>query len=164
MVNFLLDFTIHTYVIIRIVNKEIPMDQILQKKASSIISKSGNAFIGSIDSEGFPNIKAMLTPREIRGISEFYFSTNTSSMRVTQFRINPKSSLYFYIGTDFIGLMLTGTMEIMTDKDSKELIWREGDTIYYSKGVSDPDYCVLKFTAEKGRLYENFSSISFDID
>ena len=43
--------------------------------------------------------------------------------------------------------MLRGTMEVLTDAQSKEMIWRDGDTEYYPEGVTDPDYCVLKFTA-----------------
>ncbi len=31
------------------------------------------------------------------------------------------------------------------------------------KGVTDPDYCVLKFTAIKGRYYSNFKSEDFEI-
>ena len=37
------------------------------------------------------------------------------------------------------------------------MLWQEGDTMYYKEGVTDPDYCVLKFTAVKGRYYSNFS-------
>ena len=38
--------------------------------------------------------------------------------------------------------MLRGTMEILTDSTSKEMIWQEGDTMYYPEGVTDPDYCL----------------------
>jgi general stress protein 26 len=60
--------------------------------------------------------------------------------------------------------MLQGTMEVLEDAESKEMIWRDGDTIYYSKGVTDPDYCVLRFTATAGRYYANFKSEDFDIE
>ena len=59
--------------------------------------------------------------------------------------------------------MLIGTAEILEDTKSREMIWREGDTMYYPKGVTDPDYCVLKFTAETGRYYSNFKSETFEI-
>jgi general stress protein 26 len=59
--------------------------------------------------------------------------------------------------------MLVGTMQVLTDAESKETIWRDGDTTYYPGGVTDPDYCVLKFTANKGRYYSNFSSEDFGI-
>ncbi|MDD5457356.1 MAG: pyridoxamine 5'-phosphate oxidase family protein [Candidatus Margulisbacteria bacterium] len=139
------------------------MTKDLHKVALSIIEKSGKAFIGSVDSDGYPNIKAMLKPREQNGIKDFYFTTNTSSMRVTQFRANPKASLYFYDGRFFRGVMLIGTMNVLTDQATKDHIWRDGDTMYYQLGVSDPDYCVLKFTAIKGRIYQNFHSDDFTV-
>ena len=49
-------------------------------------------------------------------------------------------------------------------RSGKSIIGSIGDKIYYPKGVTDPDYCVLKFTAEIGRVYENQSSASFEID
>ena len=121
------------------------------KTIGGIIDKSGTAMIGSVDGEGFPNMKAMLPPRKREGISEFYFTTNTSSMRVKQYLENPKASIYFYDKRFYRGVMLKGTMEVLTDSKSKEEIWREGDEIYYPLGVADSDYCVLKFTVQSGR-------------
>jgi hypothetical protein len=42
-----------------------------------------------------------------------------------------------------------------------KVIWCEGDLTYYSLSLIDPDYCVLKFTAHKGRFYSNFKSGNF---
>ena len=53
--------------------------------------------------------------------------------------------------------MLKGTMEVLQDSQSKEMIWCDGDEMYYPKGVNDPDYYVLKFTAKGGRYYSNFN-------
>lgn len=47
--------------------------------------------------------------------------------------------------------------------EAKERIWQDGDTMYYKEGVTDPDYCVLKFTAVKGRYYSNFKSEDFEV-
>ena len=35
--------------------------------------------------------------------------------------------------------------------------------MYYKIGVIGPDYCVLKFTAVRGRYYSNFKSEDFEI-
>lgn len=121
------------------------------------------SFVSSVDEDGFPNTKAMLPPRKKEGIQHFYFTTNTSSMRVKQFRANPKASLYFCDPKQFKGMMLKGTMQVLEDVASKEMIWLEGDTLYYPLGVTDPDYCVLHFTADSGRYYHSFSSESFII-
>jgi general stress protein 26 len=61
-------------------------------------------------------------------------------------------------------MMLRGTMEVLTDAKSKEMIWRNGDTQYYPGGVTDPNYCVLKFTATDGRFYSDFYPRSFVIE
>ena len=125
--------------------------------------KLKTAFIGSVDAEGYPNIKAMLQPRKREGIKTFYFTTNTSSMRVGQFLQNDKACVYFCDNRFFRGVLLRGKMEMLTDALSKEMIWSEGDTVYYAGGVTDPDYCVLKFTAISGRFYSNFRSENFEI-
>ena len=130
----------------------------------NLIDKQGVSFISSIGDDGFPCTKAMLPPRKCEGIKSFYFTTNASSMRVMQYRENPKACIYFCDKRFFRGVMLKGTMEVLEDSESKEMIWREGDTMYYPQGVTDPDYCVLKFTAQAGRYYSTFHSENFTIE
>ena len=134
-----------------------------EKTVGNLIDKQEVAFVGSVDEEGFPNMKAMLPPRKREGIREIYFTTNTSSMRVAQYRENPKACVYFCDRRFFRGTMLKGTMEVLEDAASKEAIWRDGDTTYYPLGVTDSDYCVLKFTAQSGRYYSNFKSEDFTV-
>jgi general stress protein 26 len=135
-----------------------------EKTIGNLIDKANVSFIGSVDSEGFPNMKAMLPPRKREGIKYLYFTTNTSSMRVSQYKGNPKACVYFYDKRFFRGVLLKGTMEVLEDSHSKEMIWREGDTMYYALGVTDPDYCVLRFTVSSGRFYSNFKSENFGVD
>ena len=133
------------------------------KAGLSIVTRSSKAIIASVDEDGFPNLKAMLKPRENDGLKVFYFTTNTSSMRVKQYLKNPKASIYFYDTRFFKGLMLKGTMEVLLDQATRDRIWRDGDEMYYHLGATDPDYCVLKFTADKGRMYESFKSYDFKV-
>ena len=80
------------------------------------------------------------------------------------YKANPKASIYFCDAEGFKGMMLRGTMEVLTDAKSKEMIWRDGDTEYYPGGVTDPNYCVLKFTAIDGRFYSDFYPRSFVLE
>ena len=136
------------------------------KKIEKFIDKQKVSFICSIDKDNYPNVKAMLKPRKRVGLKEFYFSTNTSSMRVKQYRNNPKASIYFYHKglIKYTGVLLKGKMEVLEDDKTKKSIWRRGDTMFYKKGVTDPDYCVLKFTAESGRFYEDLVTENFEIE
>ena len=133
------------------------------KTIGNLMDHANVSIIGSVDEAGFPNTKAMLPPRKRTGIKHIYFTTNTSSMRVKQYTDNPKACVYFFDKRFFRGVMLTGTMIVLTDSRSKKMIWRDGDELYYKKGVTDPDYCVLKFTAQNGRYYSNFKSEDFEV-
>ena len=129
----------------------------------NLIDKQKTAYIASVDGDGFPNMKAMLSPRKRVGLREFWFTTNTSSMRVGQYRKNHNACIYFCDKRFFRGVQFRGTMEVLEDAAVKEEIWRSGDELYYPEGVTDPDYCVLKFTAQSGRYYANFKSEDFGV-
>ncbi len=55
----------------------------------------------------------------------------------------------------YVGVMLIGKMEILTDQETRNMIWKTG--------VTDPDYCVLKFTSARGRYYCDLKTENFDI-
>ena len=135
------------------------------KRIEAFINRQKVSFICSIDSENTPNVKAMLKPRKRVGLKEFYFSTNTSSMRVRQYQENPNACIYFYHKglITYTGVMLKGKMEVLTDQKTKEMIWKKGDKLFYKQGVTDPDYCVLKFTACSGRYYRDLKTDNFEI-
>lgn len=136
-----------------------------KKELEKFIDRQNVSFICSVDENNYPNMKAMLKPRKRVGLKEFYFSTNTSSMRVKQFLNNPSASIYFYHKglIKYTGVMLVGKMEVLTDQETKDMIWRKGDTIFYKGGVTDPDYCVLKFTTQSGRYYCDLKTEDFEI-
>ena len=134
-----------------------------EETIGKMIDKSGTSFVSYVDEDGYPITKAMLKPRKRNGIKEIWFSTNTSSDKVRYFRKNNKASIYFIDKRYFRGVRLIGTIEVAETTEAKEMIWQTGDEMFYKEGVSDPDYCVLKFTAHKGRYYSNFKSENFDI-
>lgn len=134
-----------------------------EKTVGKMLDRCKTCFLSYLDEEGYPAARAMLTPREREGIRVIWFSTNTSSNKVAAFRRDPRASVYVIDRRFFRGVSLTGTVEVLEDPASRERIWRKGDTLYYRRGVTDPDYCVLRFTAVRGRYYSNFHSEDFEI-
>ena len=67
-----------------------------EQTIGNLIDRRNTSFVGSVDEDGYPEVKAMLPPRKREGIRTF-------------------------------------------------------------------DYCVLRFTAERGRYYQNFSSEDFAV-
>lgn len=135
-----------------------------EKTVGNMADKAKTCYLSYVDAEGFPTSRAMLRPRERAGIRTFWLTTNTSSRKVKALRENPRASIYFVDSRFFRGVSLSGTVEVLEDAESKARIWRDGDTMYYPGGVTDPDYCVLRFTAVRGRYYSNFKSEDFTVE
>ncbi len=127
------------------------------KQIFNFIANQKTAFIASVNEEVYPVIRAMLAPRKIDG-NDIYFSTNTSSNKIKQFTANDTACVYFYKRGRFKyqGLSIIGEMHICTDQETKNAIWKFGDTLFYKQGVTDPDYCVLKFTCKTAEYYCDF--------
>ncbi|MDR0988718.1 MAG: pyridoxamine 5'-phosphate oxidase family protein [Prevotellaceae bacterium] len=127
------------------------------------IDRQSVAFISSIDADGFPNARAMLAPVWREGLKTFYWHTNTSSQKVTQFLKNPKCCVYFCDEQHFRGLMLRGTMEIITDEALRRRFWKDDYTLYYQGGLDGGDYTLMRFTARCARYYCDFLTQKVEI-
>ncbi|MFD0717216.1 pyridoxamine 5'-phosphate oxidase family protein [Paenibacillus sp. GCM10027626] len=128
----------------------------------SLLQRSTISMVGSNDSDGYPHIKGMYKI-EAEGLKTIWFSTNTSSSRVSQFTLNPKASVYHFDSERVEGLLLIGQIEIMSDAKTKNRFWKNGWEVYYPLGADDPDYCMLKFTAHRGNYYHRLKNISFGL-
>lgn len=134
-----------------------------KKEIRSLVENAKNVYVSSVDEMGYPNIKAMLALQH-DGLFIHYFSTQYSSRRTQQFLKNPKASVYFCNEEQFMGLMLTGEIEVMTDREHKAMLWREGFEIYYPDGIDTEDYCVYKFTAFKANYYHGLENNDFILE
>lgn len=132
------------------------------ENSRELVTRCAIAMVGSNGPDGFPNIKAMIK-METGELHTVWFSTNTSSRRVAQFRADSRASVYFVDFDRWEGLMLLGEMEVLDDPDSKQRLWRDGFERYYPLGVNDPDYSVLRFTARRGNYYHGLENIDFEI-
>lgn len=128
----------------------------------AVINRSSIAMLGVNGNDGYPTIKAMLK-MENEGLQTIWFSTNTSSKRVALLRRDPRACVYFVDAEKYKGLLLRGEVEILQDSESKKRLWRDGFEMYYPLGITDPDYCVLRFTAHSGNYYHNLENVTFEI-
>jgi general stress protein 26 len=139
------------------------MNNDVRKSIAALRQESGSAYVASINGEGYPVMRAMLV-LEHDCFETQYFSTNTSSGKVACFQENPKASVYYCEPQAYKGVLFVGDMQVCTDQATKDFLWREGFERYYPKGVTDPDYCVLKFTAKWGSYYHGLQNTRFTID
>lgn len=139
------------------------MNEQIKGEIRRLAQTGRDVIVCSIDDDGFPNAKCMFRAKN-EGLRTYWLSTNTSAIRTGQFMQRPEACLYFLDAEGFHGLMLTGKMEVLTDDLSKRTLWKPGDEMYYPLGVTDPDYCVLRFTSERGNYYHALGKHLFTVD
>jgi general stress protein 26 len=151
------------------------MDEV-KKEAVELMGLAEVAILATIDGERFPETRAMFNLRRteqfpglaylFQGIEEdfmTYFTTNTSSTKVAHIKKNPKVSVYYCMPGDYRGLMISGLMEIVTDRTEKSKLWQNGWEIYYPSGVDDPDYTVLRLNPFTVKYYHRLNWSSWDL-
>jgi general stress protein 26 len=141
----------------------------------AIIEKSDAVVFSTVNEKGYPESRALLNLANKKQYPKLagktletdgnritlYFTTNTSSRKISQLRLNSKSSLYFCIPDKFLGAGLCGVMTEITDQKIKDDFWQSGWRIYYHKGSSDPDYTLLKFVTEDIRSWYHSAEHTF---
>ncbi|MDR0384956.1 MAG: pyridoxamine 5'-phosphate oxidase family protein, partial [Prevotellaceae bacterium] len=84
-----------------------------------------------------------------------FLTTNTSSQKFAEIRQNGKSCLYYCEPQKFYGVLLQGTVKIITDNELRQRAWQKGWEMYYPAG--DSDYTLLRFIPESVKTYSNFT-------
>lgn len=129
---------------------------------NSTIQSSGICMVSYISTEDYPTTKALMMPRKMEPQGVYWFSTVNRSTKVDGYRRNSKASVYFVDQVKFIGVSLSGIMEVIDDPVIKRSFWVTGDEMFYPHGIDSDDYVILKFTAETGRLYAQIQHFNFD--
>jgi general stress protein 26 len=139
------------------------IDEKVMHESNELVENSKIVMVGTNGENGYPNIKAMMRLKH-DGLKKFWLSTNTSTKRVQLLKRDNKVCLYFVDENNFAGLMLVGTIEILQDRASKEMLWSDGCEIYYPLGIDDPDYSVFLFTTEWGNYYRHLNNVTFKVE
>ena len=136
----------------------------VRASALELVERSTIATVGTLDEDGAPRIVAMIRA-EHEGLKTIWFSTNTSSEHVAHLERDPRACVYFAQWADepWRGLTLGGRMEIRRDRASRERLWEDGCERFYPQGIDDPDYTVLRFTAEWGKFYQYGTKMRFAV-
>jgi general stress protein 26 len=134
------------------------MNQEAITKASEIINArtdfigngmEGYATVTLIDEDGYPSSTTM-TISKADGIKWQTFLSGLSSNPTK--RITKCNKACVCLSSEKYHISLVGTMEVLTDDESKKANWQTPMEEYWS-GPEEPEYCVLRFTAERYNLY-----------
>lgn len=128
------------------------------KRAGEIIAKNctngqaynnQNCVLSLIDLEGYPTA-SVITPSKSDGIKWITFCTGVIGDKADRLAKCKRASVCF--GTGEYSISLVGEIEVIADPKVKEEMWYAGLENHFTKGASDPNYCVLKFTTKRYNL------------
>ncbi len=117
----------------------------IENKAVSLIDKCIVATLTSINEKGYPRT-CLLSKAKNNGFTDIYFVTSKRSElngKATHFENNPKASVCYFSDGDSVTLI--GNVEFVEDRELQESIWNESERKFFSKGIDDPKYRLLKF-------------------
>ena len=131
------------------------------EKANQIIKAGGPAYFGVVDEDGFPSVSTVSLVKA-QDIFEAYFGTGTEANKTKRLLKDKRASICCHAGGD--NITLVGEAEVCTDQPTKSRCWVDGFINHFPLGETDPNYCVIKFTAKRVSLWVDNESAEFTID
>lgn len=123
----------------------------LISKAEELFEKCRVCAVSAVTKDGYPRV-CMLYKIKNDGIKQIWFATGMSTQKVEDYLCNPKAGVTF--DSDGNDVMLTGKMEVVTNRAEKDSVWQDWmDRFYPNGGKNDPEFTPLKFTAEEATIY-----------
>jgi len=132
------------------------MSQKIIDRATSVIAgkaKGGNhgcCVLALIDEDGYPTAST-LSVSKAEGIREVTFCTGLDSNKAARIRASNRASVCF--SSEEYNITLVGTIEVLTDSETKKEMWYDGCEEYFPGGTEDPNYCVLRFRTKRYSLF-----------
>jgi len=136
------------------------MNQNVIAKAAEIIKENsinGGDFKGQIcvlsliDEDGFPTA-AVITPSKSDGINWVTLCTMLDGNMAKRSANCNRASVCFSSAEHAYCINLVGEIEVITSSDIKRDMWYDGLSFHFT-GADDPNYCVLKFTTKRVKLF-----------
>lgn len=137
------------------------MDSNIFAKANQIIKTCGVACFAVTDEDGFPSA-SMVTVIKQENIFEAYIATGKNSNKTKRLLHDKRASVCYHPPGS--NITLVGEAEILTDQKTKSRCWIDGFIEHFPGGETDPNYCIIKFTAKRVSLWIDNESAEFTMD
>lgn len=125
-------------------------DRSLAEKAAVLLAQCQEVTLVSINGDGFPRPVPMAKGHTI-GCNEVWMATGADSVKVAEFRMNPKAGLCYSSYGDSVALR--GTVEVVTNDKIRKQMWEDWYIRHFPGGPADPNYVLLRFVGTEATFY-----------
>ena len=139
-------------------------EEIITKAGEIIAQKTGGGnegycVLSLIDKDGFPT-SSTISASKADGINWITFCTGLGSDKTNRIEKCNRASVCF-AAIDY-NISLVGTIEILTDPETKKEMWYKGLENHFS-GPEDPNYCVLRFKTKRYNLLVDWMEVKGEL-
>lgn len=110
----------------------------------------GWAVLTLIDENGYPTSSTM-TISKADGVNWITFLSDSNGVKAQ--RIAKCNKVCVCLASSEYHVSLVGTVEVLTDLEVKKENWQDVITTHYGCDHTDPDWAVIRFTAETYNLF-----------
>ena len=139
------------------------MDQEIIEKAIEIISSERlDCVLALIDLDGYP-VASTITVSKADGINWITFVINNNSDKLKRVIHNNRASVCITsmpkcLTDPLYNITLVGIIEEIIDPNIKREMWYDDCKDHFC-GPEDQNYCVLKFTTERYKMFIEFKTV-----
>lgn len=125
-----------------------PMEQGDVEELHSLIEPYQSAQFITHGPEGHFHARPMAT-QPPDGDGHLWFVTWADSQKCTDLEANPRCGVAFHDSArSATWISLSGTGEVIRDRELAEKMWRPSWSLWFPQGPSDPDVALIRFTPE----------------
>jgi general stress protein 26 len=128
------------------------------KKLRDMIKDIDFCMLTTIDESGDPHSRPMSSNGDVDANGQLWFFTGASSHKVIEVRKAPKVNVSFADPKNQKYVSVTGTAELVRDRNKIEELWRPEFKMWFPEGKDDPEISLLRIRLEKAEYWDSPSS------
>lgn len=121
-------------------------------KAVVLLGRCNEVTLVSVNADGYPRPVPM-AKGHTEGCNEVWVATAADSVKVADFKLNPKAGLSYSCNRDSVSLR--GHVEIITDDAVRKAMWQGWYIKHFPGGPEDANYLLLHFTGTVATFWIN---------
>jgi general stress protein 26 len=128
------------------------------QKLREMIKEIDFCMLTTVDENGDLHSRPMSLNSDVDQQGNLWFFTQKNSLKVSEINKTPKCNVSFAQPDDNRYVSITGTADLVTDKNKIEELWNPVLKAWFPNGTDDPEIALLKITVEKAEYWDSPSS------
>jgi len=128
------------------------------EKLRELVKDIDFCMLTTVDEGGDLHSRPMSSNGDIDADGDIWFFTSASSHKVSEIEKRPKVNVSFADPDNQRYISVSGTAQLVRDREKIDELWRPEFKIWFPKGKDDPEVALLRIALEKAEYWDSPSS------